>query len=231
MRRRADRSPTHCVRAAVLAFLLAAAQAPAHELPRAPKQEFVPPPAGSYELPVIQRAPNGRVLDSDGRGYRFADFARGRVTLVSFMYTYCVDPIGCPLAYQTMVELRERLLARPDLARMTRFVSLSFDPTHDTPEAMRAYGGKYADRNSPLRWSFLTTRSVAELAPLLEGFGQDAAVQLDDEGRPMRLINHMLKLFLLDAHGRVREIYSPAFLVPDMMFNDIETLVLEQRGD
>jgi cytochrome oxidase Cu insertion factor (SCO1/SenC/PrrC family) len=217
--------------AAVAVLLLAAAGAAgAHELPRAPKQDFVAPAAGSYELPVIQRAPSGRVLDVDGFSYPFSRYTRGRVTLVSFMYTYCVDPIGCPLAHETLVKLRERLIARPELARATRFVSLSFDPTNDTPEAMRAYGGKLADARSPLRWHFLTTRSVPDLMPLLDGFGQDVAVQPDEAGRPTRVISHMLKLFLLDARGRVREIYSTAFLLPDMMANDIETLVLEQRG-
>lgn len=213
------------------AALMLALGAAAVEPPAAPKAQFVPPRAGTYALPVIDRAPNGRVLDSDGHAFRLTHFTRGRVTLLSFVYTYCVDPVGCPLAYDTMVKLRERLLARPDLAHATRFVSLSFDPTHDTPEAMQAYGGRFADAKSPLRWFFLTTRSLDDLAVITEGFGQDFAIQPDQDGRPTRFYNHMLKVFLIDARARVREIYSPAFLVPEMMLNDIETLVLEERGD
>jgi hypothetical protein len=38
----------------------------------------------------------------------------------------------------------------------------------------------------------------------------------------------MLKLFLIDREGRVREIYSTAFLHPEAMLNDIRTLVLEE---
>jgi hypothetical protein len=38
----------------------------------------------------------------------------------------------------------------------------------------------------------------------------------------------MLKLFLLDREGRVREIYSTAFLHPEAMLNDIRTLVMEE---
>jgi protein SCO1 len=223
-----------CLRPALAAaacVALIAAPARSHELPRAPRQEFVAPAPGTYALPVIDVAPNGRVVDSDGHRAMFSRYTRGKTTLLSFMYTYCVDPVGCPLAYATLVTLRERLLARPALARATRLVSLSFDPTHDTPEAMRAYGGKYADPAGPLQWSFLTTRSVADLAPLIEGFGQDVAVQLDDDGKPLRLFNHMLKVFLIDGRGRVREIYSPAFLVPDVIMNDIETLALEQHAD
>lgn len=41
------------------------------------------------------------------------------------------------------------------------------------------------------------------------------------------MLTHMLKVFLLDRDGMVREIYSSAFLHPEVMLNDIETLVLE----
>jgi len=37
----------------------------------------------------------------------------------------------------------------------------------------------------------------------------------------------MLKVFLIDPAGQVREIYSSAFLHPAVMLNDIRTLALE----
>jgi protein SCO1 len=40
-------------------------------------------------------------------------------------------------------------------------------------------------------------------------------------------LHHMLKVFLIDREGVVREIYSLAYLQPDVMFNDIQTLFLE----
>ena len=217
-------------RVAVLAVALMYAQAgTAAVQPHQPKQEFVAPAAGSYTLQNIQQAPEGRVLDIDGRGVSLNRYTTGRITLLSFMYTYCVDPIGCPLAYQTLSSLRERLLAKPNLARQVRFVSLSFDPVNDTPAAMKSYGGKLADATSDLRWHFLTTRSVSELKPIIDDLGQDVSIQLDSMGRPTRLFNHMLKVFLLDAKGWVREIYSTDFLLPDVIFNDIQTLILEQQ--
>jgi protein SCO1/2 len=196
---------------------------------QAPRQEFIAPAPGSYALQVIQRAADGNVLDIDGRVYRLDRYTTGRITLLGFIYTYCVDPVGCPLAFETFSGLRKRLLAMPDLARQMRFVSLSFDPVNDTPPAMKNYAGNLADAGSPLRWHFLTTRSVAELKPIIDGFGQDVSVQRDAQGRPTRLYNHMLKIFLLDAQGRVREIYSTAFLQAEVMFNDIRTLALEQQ--
>jgi protein SCO1/2 len=217
-------------RVAVLVVALVFAQVSAAAMLRGhPKQEFDAPAAGSYTLPNIQRAPEGKVLDIDGRSDGLNRYTTGQITLLSFMYTYCVDPIGCPLAYQTLISLRARLLAQPNLARHVRFVSLSFDPVNDTPEAMKTYGGKLTDAKSDLRWHFLTTRSVDELKPIIDDFGQDVSIQLDRSGRPTRLFNHMLKVFLLDAKGWVREIYSSDFLLPDVIFNDIQTLILEQQ--
>ena len=115
------------------------------------------------------------------------------------------------------------------MARRVRLVSLSFDPVTDDPAAMKRYAGALADPASPLRWHFLTTRSVAELKPLLDELGQDVAVEVDDKGQPTRVLNHMLKLFLIDARGDVREIYALDYLHPQVMLGDIRTLLMEGR--
>ncbi len=193
-----------------------------------PEMAFAAPPAGSYRLPVIQAAPDGRVVDLEGRAGRLSRYTRGRITLLAPIYTYCSEPIGCPLAYETTLDLRDRILADRSLHGRARFVSLSFDPVNDTPRVMRAYAGRNAGSGGPLAWHFLTTRSLADLAPILDGLGQEIETVADERGRPTRTINHMLKLFLLDRQGRVREIYSTAFLHPGVMLNDIKTLVLEE---
>ena len=38
---------------------------------------------------------------------------------------------------------------------------------------------------------------------------------------------HVLKVFLIDRLGSIREIYTTSFLQPQMVLNDIETLLLE----
>ena len=193
-----------------------------------PQQGFSAPAAGTYKLPVIQQASNGWVFDGNWRPRRLSSYTQGALTLLSFVYTYCTDPIGCPLAYETFVDVRNRVLADPKLRNKVRLVSLSFDPSNDTPREMRNYGGKYA-QSKELPWSFLTTFSVGSLLPILDGFGQDVEVELDAKGRPTRTRTHMLKVFLIDEKGRVREIYSAAFLQPEVMLNDLRTLALERE--
>ena len=227
MRRRARRV------AALIALAVAAAGAEAHRdehkpVAARPVMDFVPPPAGSYALHVIDRAPDGEVVGHDGRRHRLSEYIRGRITLLSLIYTYCTEPTGCALAYETGVEVKRRILADKRLHGRAQFVSLSFDPLNDTHDSMQAYGGRNASADGPLPWHFLTTRSMRALKPILEGFGQEIEVEQDERGRPTRTISHMLKLFLIDREGRVREIYSTAFLHPEAMLNDLRTLVMEE---
>ena len=184
------------------------------------------PAPGSYTLARVMAAPDGPVLDSDGRTLRLHAALRGRLTVLSFMYTYCRDPEGCPRAWAAMETVHAALLRDPALAAVSQLVSLSFDPSNDTPQQLRQFGGERV--NDPrVRWRFLTTASVPALLPLLRGLGQDVTVETDARGRPTRTLNHMLKLFLLDTRLQVREIYSIATLEPQALLNDLRTLQLE----
>jgi cytochrome oxidase Cu insertion factor (SCO1/SenC/PrrC family) len=214
-----------CMLALVAGMPFAQAQLPS----RAPTQDFVAPAPGSYALPPIQPAADGWVLEGNWLPRRLSRYTHGALTLLSFVYTYCTDPIGCPLAYATFDTVKRRVLADPALRGQVRLVSLSFDPANDTPEAMRAYGGEHA-RGVDLPWHFLTTYSTKLLKPILDDFGQDVEIELDAKGAPTRARTHMLKVFLLDRQGQVREIYSTAFLHVDVILNDIRTLALQSAG-
>jgi cytochrome oxidase Cu insertion factor (SCO1/SenC/PrrC family) len=193
----------------------------------APRMEFVPPAAGSYQLQKIQRVADSVLLDSTGRPVRLAALTRGKITLLTFFYTYCVDPLGCPFAHITLAGLRDRVRGDRSLAGQVRFVSVSLDPGHDTPAAIAGYAGEFAI-DPDFEWRFLTARRVSELLPVLDDFGQDVSVETDDSGHATRTLHHMLKMFLIDGRGEVREIYTLAFIQPDMMFNDMKTLAMDR---
>ena len=213
------------MRRLVLATALTAAPAFAHHVELLPPLEFVPPAPGTYVLHHIMSAPDGTVLGVDGRAAPLAHYTHGSITLLGFIYTTCSDPDGCPLAYRVFDALKETIGARPELHGKVRFVTLSFDPARDTPEVMKQYAGSRAvDKGNGLRWYFLTTRSARDLMPLVEGFGQDVRVT-----RNGRELSHVLKVFLIDRSGDVREIYSSDFLHPEVVLNDIETLLAEER--
>jgi cytochrome oxidase Cu insertion factor (SCO1/SenC/PrrC family) len=191
----------------------------------APRMDFVPPPAGSYTLQKIQRIADAALLDSGGHSLRLQTLTRGKISLLTFFYSYCVDPLGCPFAHTTLAELRDRLKTDPALAGRVQFIIVSLDPTHDTPAAIAAYAGEFTDPN--FEWRFLTASGVPELLPVLDDFGQDVSVELDERGRATRTLHHMLKMFLIDGRGEIREIYTLAFIQPPVIFNDIKTLAME----
>ena len=194
---------------------------------RAQELGFVPPAPGTYKLQHILRAPEGTVFDCEGAAQRFSRFTTGRITVLSLIYTRCGDGRGCPLASYMLKSLKGRIDKRRRWSDLLRFVSLSFDPDHDTPAVMRAYGSGYAPDKIGLPWHFLTTRSHRELRLLLDGFGQDVWMPADPSAPATGPLPHVLKIFLIDRRGSIREIYTTSFLQPQMVLNDIETLLLE----
>ena len=194
---------------------------------RAQELDFVPPAPGTYKLQHILRAPEGTVLDCEGEAQRFSRFTTGRITVLSLIYTRCGDGRGCPLASYMLKSLKGRIDKRRRWSDLLRFVSLSFDPDHDTPAVMRAYGSGYAPDKIGLPWHFLTTRSQRQLRLLLDGFGQDVWMPADPSATATGPLPHVLKVFLIDRLGSIREIYTTSFLQPQMVLNDIETLLLE----
>ena len=214
--------------AAVATWLAVAPAAVAHEAAPHPPLAFDPPRPGTYTLYRIMRAPDGDVLGLDGRPHRLSEFTRDRITLLGFIYTTCTDPQGCPLAYRVFETVRDAV-ATPSLRDRIQLVTLSFDPLRDSPSVMRRYAGsRVSDGRRGPRWYFLTTRSARELQPLVEGFGQDVRVTVDpSNGRSRRELSHVLKVFLIDRAGFVREIYTSTFLHPQTVLNDVETLLME----
>jgi cytochrome oxidase Cu insertion factor (SCO1/SenC/PrrC family) len=168
------------------------------------------------------------VLDAGGRRRRLSEFTHGRVTLLAFMYSSCPDPNGCPYALTVMHLVKSELEKLPHARGRVRFVSLSFDPERDTPQVIALHGRDHSGERQHLAWDFLTTRSRRELLPILNGFGQDVGVDIDRAtGKPLGTYSHVLKVFLIDPRGAVREIYASDSLLPAMVLNDIKTLLME----
>jgi cytochrome c peroxidase len=189
--------------------------------------DYEPPPPGSYRLPPLGEAADGEVLDEQGRRRRLHGLFADRVVVLSFIYTSCSDVNGCPLSTAVLYRIKQAMDRDPGLAERLRLISLSFDPVHDTPQVMRAYGANFAQHDDRGRWLFLTASSEQALAPILEGYGQAVQKVHDDHGEVGGDYSHILRVFLIDPELRVRNIYSVAFLHADLILNDVRTLLLE----
>jgi cytochrome c peroxidase len=185
------------------------------------------PVAGSYNLPPLSDAADGIVLNEEGRSVRLHDLYGDKVVLLSFIYSSCSDINGCPLATAVLSRIKKRLDSDPQLADNLRLLSLSFDPAHDTPEVMKLYGRSFASGRS--EWQFLTTESVQALEPLLKDYNQSVIPEYNEKGEITGSISHILRVYLIDKQRRIRNIYSVSFLHPDLLMNDVRTLLLEAQ--
>jgi cytochrome oxidase Cu insertion factor (SCO1/SenC/PrrC family) len=190
--------------------------------------KFTPPAAGTYDLPVIRHVPAFVLIDAAGRRVNTASLMHGKVAVVSFIYTTCSDRLGCPLAGIALRELQTKLV-QEGLQDQAVLLSISLDPERDTPGQLAKYA--HAFGAEPSRWHLLTASSEQALKATLRGFGQDRAKVYDERGRFTGRYRHVLKVFLVDPLGDVRNIYSTGSLVPQVMVNDIKTVLAEKTDN
>ena len=186
----------------------------AHEVKTSPSQGDL---GVSLEprLPKIKTAPDFTLLDTSGRPVHLSAL-RGRVVLLSFIYTKC--SVACPLLTKRMALLRERL-TRSGLHR-THFLSVSVDPERDSAEVLDRYAAHFA--GSLGGWQFLRDRPE-RLRPVLAAYDEWTRPQANGE------IDHPARIYLIDPLGNIREIYSLSFFNERQAFVDIRALLRKFR--
>ena len=124
----------------------------------------------------------------DGKSFRLSDL-RGKVVALTFIYTRCPLPDFCP-------RLDAKFAEATSSARRTealRFLSVSFDPEHDTPEILsqhaRARGAK------PPLWTFAVA-AHDQLAKVARPLGLTYGPARDE-------IMHNLIVAVIGADGRL----------------------------
>ncbi len=187
------------------------------------------PEIGSYRLPPLGQAADGEVLDSQGRPRQLHQLFGDGYVLLAFIYSTCSDVNGCPLTAHVFYKIKAEMKRDPQLADGLKLISLSFDPQIDTPEVMSLYSNNFRYAGSAGEWQFVTTASEQALNPILTAYNQDVQRQLNSDGSYSVGYSHILRVFLIDPAKQIRNIYSVAFLHPDLILNDVKTL-FQQAG-
>lgn len=212
----------------LLPFFSAAAEPPQVLAPGYGPLQYEPPAAGSYALPAMGMAADGRVIKDTGEALALHDLIGEKLVLMGFIYTRCSDINGCPLASYVMKKVQDGVVRDDKLRSQVRMISLSFDPEMDTPQALTDYAHHF--RRAGADWQFLTTASEASLQPILDGYGQWRQKNYDENGDYSGSMSHILRVFLIDRQGHIRNIYSTGFLDADTVMNDLRTLNMEVRA-
>lgn len=168
--------------------------------------------AASSRLAVIQQAPNFTLTTQAGTPFRLAD-ARGKVVLVSFIFTTCSG--SCPATTARMAQVQQQAKTR-GLTDHIRFVSITLDPARDTPEALRNYARLYALELD--NWSLLTG-SRDEVAKVVADWGMWAKPAANGQ------LDHPSRVFLVDPRGQVREVYNVDLFKIAWVLDDMQLLL------
>ena len=197
------------------------------------KLSFEAPTAGTYEFPIIRPAAGGAILNSDGKSLDLDDLLGEKITILSFIYRTCDDVNGCPLSTMVSHKLANKISEQPKLADNLRLLTLSFDPQFDTPEAMKEFGegirGSSANEKGSADWQFLTSESDQAIQPILDAYQQSVVPDASLKGGRKKF-SHILRVYLIDREKQIRNIYNVSFLHPDILINDVLTLIAEQQS-
>ncbi len=196
----------------IAAFVLGAASLSATSSAHVP----LPPrePSDIGRRVVNKPVPDFKLTDQDDRPFQFAG-ARGKVVLVTFVFTTCPDV--CPLFTANFAGIQQRLNEK----KITDYLLLTIttDPERDSAAVLKEYAGRFkADLK---RWSFLTG-ARAELSKVWKIFGVN--VVKTDSGQ----VQHTSFTTLVDRQGRRRVDYYGDKWREKEVLKDIEWLRAEK---
>jgi len=169
--------------AAIVAFLVV----------RGGNREPLAPPGVYGQLPTFELV--------NQNGDRFGSHElQDRVWIANFIFTSCSDV--CPRLSTRMHQVQTELERKDDPILL---VSISVDPTRDTPEKLRAYAERFSA--DPKRWSFLTGSLDAIESTVVGGFKMVMQrTEVEDTG--FFNIVHGERFILVDGQGRIRGYYE-----------------------
>ena len=175
---------------------------------------------GCRDHPVLDDL-NGasfQLVDQDSTPVTIPDDLEGRPTLMGFVYTHCPDI--CPMTTANMRQVREQLDAPDDV----QFVTVTFDPTRDTPRVLRQYRDAYGLEDTS--WRFLTGDSTTVDA-MMQRFGiryEVSYASTTEDGERVYFIDHTDQVTLLDDEGRIVRHYGGSMTPPEILVEDINAL-------
>jgi protein SCO1/2 len=167
-------------------------------------------------------APGFSLTDQDNRKASLGDF-RGKVVLLSFIYTNCTT--GCPLTTAKLASIYAALQGK-DL----HIVAITIDPSHDTAAVLKEYGKQWkgVDFQS---WSFLTG-TKDEINDVLLDYKVSSQLQPKrgptGEVLSVSIVDHALKIYLIDRKGMKKFEYWGQDFDTKIVIKDLANVLGEQ---
>jgi protein SCO1/2 len=175
-------------------------------------------PTSIYHVPAPGDAvPDFALRNQDGRPIHLHQY-HGKELLITFIYTRCPLPNFCPLVTHNFAVIEKQLAATPALLGKTQLLSVSFDPEHDTPDRLRAYGEEYI--GSDTKDAFAHWNFAVPTKPVVDKMAKYFDVGLTDGGDGT--INHTLSTTLIGRDGKVIKFYPGNEWTPGQVLADMK---------
>jgi len=181
-------------------------------------------PTTEHEPTPGEKVPDFVLTNQDGKKIHLSSF-EGHVLLVTFVYTRCPFPTFCPLVSRNFAEVYAQTRKDPALASKIRLLTISFDPAHDTPKVLRAYGGSFKDVAGAIpfdRWEFAVP-SQQDLKKVADYFG----LFFTSNGGQ---IVHSLSTTVISPEGTVYKWYEDNQWTPTELVDDASAVLLQDNG-
>ena len=170
-------------------------------------------PTVQYHMPKEgDLVPNFALLNQSDHTIHLDEF-RGKLLLTTFIYTRCTVADYCPRMSRNFATIDAELQKNPKLYAGTHLLSVSFDPTYDTPQVLRSYGGAYTGRFTKEtfgHWDFAAP-SEKELPAMAQWFG------VGIQPGPQDTLTHSVSTALIGRDGRILAWFPTNEWTPDQM--------------
>jgi len=184
------------------------------------KGDGKPSPGSTQRIPEKgDEVPDFALVNQDGKLIHFHDF-NGKTLLITFVYTRCPLPDFCPRMNENFRAVQKLLQETPDATQRLVFLSISFDPKHDTPTVLKHYGSIYkksAPGEKPFEWQFAAP-SEKDLPALAQFFG---LVYQPEQAQ----IVHSLSTTLVGPDGKVADWYSGNDWNPSDVAQEVQSVI------
>jgi protein SCO1 len=159
-------------------------------------------PTATVHIPAPgDQVPDFKLINQNGQPISLHQY-RGQTLLLTLIYTRCPFPDFCPRVSHAFSAIDRQVRADPARYGKTHLLSISFDPAHDTPKVLRAYGFSCAGSKDPALFAHWEFSAIPPTE--LPAFADYFALTYKEEGG---LITHSLSTAVVSPDGKIFKWY------------------------
>ena len=181
------------------------------------KNKPAPTGAGKNYFTIGDTIEDFNFLSHKNETTKLSDF-RGKVIVITFIYTRCPVPNFCPRLSLRFKSALDILSADTLNQSAYHFLSITFDPEHDTPEMLTQYATSYKS-NDHKNWTFLTPGAAES-----DEFARKVGVVVTRDEKNNLSWDHNLRTLIIDRSGEIKTILVGNLWSAEKLVDEVKSL-------